>query len=431
MATSGPQLRRIAGRPLRFRDGGGGPALWAVVVSLPLIWTPSARAAPDPDDLRRLAVELRKLAVNWGCPSQPPLPYAPDPDAEDAGARYLWLWPRMDARLALLAGYAEWEGLRLSVYENEDGITVEELRERLVAERAWIETLLAATRLERCNFHVLPLDRVWPFDGSDPRHDVLLTGPRKAVRILSADAARLAGEGDLAGAAERCAAIMRLAHHQVQEPRPLFHHLLASAMLRVGIDRSKALLDHRDGFPPAGLEHLRSASELFPPEDPVGLRAAWNRSRREGARFVRSQVSERGVGWRLLHQVGELRSIERMFDGMVRRVADGGELLPGSKERWSIARAAFGEIADVAPESFSAALTLAEALGDALDSAWHAPDAKARFEAAADAIDQDPTGVLLIVVGVPKMVRRDAVECETRLNELGGLIGLAPREPTP
>jgi hypothetical protein len=378
-----------------------------------------ARAQHDPDDLRRFALELRKLLINWGNPAQPPLPYTPAPDAEDAGARYLWLWHHMDQELAQLAGYAVWEDGEMSVYENDEGVTAQDVRAKLIEQQPWIEQLLAATRLEHCNFHVLPDDRVWPFDPSDPRDRVLLTGPRKATRILAADAGRLATVGEPAAAAERCAAIIRMAAHQVQHPRPLFHHISASSLLRTGASCASQLLQqNQSNLPQVARQALVEAAAKFPHQDPMGMQAAWNRSRSEAADFVRSQLARDTIGWRLMQQIASLRAMREMFSGMFERIAGGGEILPGASDRWSIARSVFGEVADLTPQQCLAALELAEALGDSLDAAWDAPDAEQRFRASDEAVEADSTGVFMCVIGLPRVVWRDAKECETELSNL-------------
>src|SRR5688572_13829178 len=73
----------------------------------------SAQESPQPFH------EQARAFVQSFQPKHPPFRDTPAPDAENAAARYLWLFNRSDRRLVELAGWIEYDIAELRIAEND------------------------------------------------------------------------------------------------------------------------------------------------------------------------------------------------------------------------------------------------------------------------------------------------------------------------
>src|SRR5262245_39866922 len=76
----------------------------------------------------------------------------------------------------------------------------------LKAHKTDVDDLIAATRLPDCDF-----GEKWDLSGAPPQYYIQV---RRLFKLLNADAQRCLNEANPVGAGARCAAMLRMAHHQ-------------------------------------------------------------------------------------------------------------------------------------------------------------------------------------------------------------------------
>ena len=216
-----------------------------------------------------LALGIACVAIGWtgtaraqvtNPPAEPiRLSYAPV--SPNAAIRYWAVWSSIAREVSEAAGAIEWK--------DAEGVTDEARMPesyraylKVSAEHPnGIPALIQATRIPRCDFE-LELDQ---------GPSVLLPhlgGFRRAARVLRADARRLLIAGDVDGAAERIAAMLRSAAH-LQSDRTLISNLVEQAIVGVAVDELRTLA------PRLSVERrleLRAMLLRYDPRDPFRMR---------------------------------------------------------------------------------------------------------------------------------------------------------------
>jgi hypothetical protein len=405
------------------------------VASAGLIFAHSAQAQSQ-DEMQRSWDGLVYNLRNWGIPRHPPFRFEVSRTSDNAAARYLWLFQHMDPRSVTLAGYLDTSAAAFSLYENDDGLTADDLRRALSEAQPWILSFIEATRLPTYDmgFSDDPL-AVPEFD--DPRRQV--SGRRKAARVLIADACRLWHDNRPVESAERFAACIRFGRHLSAGTASMLDALIAQAIIRYAADALHTLLESPElaRMTPAAAEIILPALASVGTQDPGGVRRAANNFRRGMAAFVESQLAGGHVGFQLKRLLSESRMLQSAFSGLLGRMISGqnaGEAIRGSfRVQFSEALGVSNEVESLSHADLVAALVKARTLADDADRAWDLPDATDRLRQLDDAADEDHTGVAgLIVIGIRASYRstRECAESLAAIQEcLQTIIAARSSEP--
>lgn len=203
------------------------------------------------------------------------------PVSPNAALRYWAVWSSIPKELSDAAIAIEWKDTQ--------GVT--ELEKMPESFRAYLKTfenspapiegLLQATRIPRCDFE-LELDQgptvLLPHLGRF----------RQAARLLHADARRLLIAGDVNGAAERIAAILRSAAH-LQSDRTLISQLVEQAIVALAVEELRTLAPR---LSEAHKTELRAMLLRYDPRDPFRYRQTLAVERDVMSTWLRSSTAE-------------------------------------------------------------------------------------------------------------------------------------------
>lgn len=219
--------------------------------------------------------------------------------SDNAAARYLYLQKTMSDRLDLLANWADLKhttSLQMDEYAHEQDLTVEELTDLLETNQDWIQSVVAATRLDKFElyFNIQPLNA--PLEVDDPRYDRWLRFYRSAARILSVDAIRLSSEGRAEEAFDRAISVLYLSTQmQTNEYGPILK-LVADYVLRMGLDSiSPFVQDANRRLTQEQLDELKAVLERVDRDDPCGLFATWKLHTQQGIDFLESHLADGSI----------------------------------------------------------------------------------------------------------------------------------------
>lgn len=129
---------------------------------------------------------------------------------------------------------------------------------------------------------------------------------RDSARLLKADAARLAAEGDIDSALERVGAMFRMSH-QTRRDRTIISSLVGAAISNLACDATDQIVG-ANPIAPAQARRLLAAAEL--PDDPFAARAA---IRAEGLVFIswaKANLTGRDAG----AQLASIVAMEELAD---------------------------------------------------------------------------------------------------------------------
>lgn len=194
------------------------------------------------------------------------------------------------------------------------------------------------------------------------------------------------------------------------------HHIVAASVLDRALTAAAELLDaNAAAEDPADLAPLRDAiARLDPadPADPAGLRASWNRMRRDGAEYAASNLQQQTPGVPLLIELARIKGFHAMVEGMLN--LDNLRRHDGDVEQWlrspEAAKEIYAKILADYPEltrdNLRRALDRARELGDELDRDRTHPEAPARFREATREVDADRTSLMRFVLSYPHVIRR-------------------------
>ena len=384
-----------------------------VLLSCLVLLLPAApgRAQPSSreDESKRFWRSIGYIIQTWGKPRHPDFSDPIGPHSENAAARYLSLFKATDDRLATLAGWHDARSDRLVVLENERGVTAAELEASLVAQADWIQQVIAASALDRFDLHLADDPGAVYATEDDPRRN-FLTGTRAAARILRADAFRLWGQGQRSEATDRIAALIRLARHLATAPASSMQALVSASILNYGLDTLKNLAADGTALAPPQRRGLITALGSLDPEDPAGVHRCWLRDRQAMAAFMRSQLKGEVIGFRLQKLLVETGAIREMTEGLF------GDILAGKdvgaamrlvlRERFGIAWRAAERTDALDAGAILAALDRADELAKRADRAWNTPNAEQDLGEVQEAIEEDPTQIIALVLSYPRGVHR-------------------------
>jgi len=151
-----------------------------------------------------------------------------------------------------------------------------------------LDELIVTSRIERCDFST---DYTQGLATLMPQ----LAEMRGMAKLLDADAYRLTAEMQRDAAAERLAAIVRMARHATGEHRTLIEQLVGFALLNLACKTTDALLD-RSLMDGAGRQLVARELGKVNPDDPLGGRAALR-----GERDMIINAIETGAGMDVAH----------------------------------------------------------------------------------------------------------------------------------
>ncbi len=372
---------------------------------------PTEPQAPEPKEANegKEAQEAKERIKRWqwefwneGRPVHPPMKEAPSPDSANAAARYAWLLQGLDRKFADDCGWLD-HRMTFEILENDAGITLAPIREGLVERQGWIDAVVEAARLERCDFGSSTntggvLD---PNDASRPS----LRDFRRARDVVDADARRLAAMGAMDGASQRLAAMIRMSWHISRRDPSLLTLLSAASTLRKASELTTKLAPELDDASRAAvLVELRRLPGL----DPLGHHLRWSTARSSEISFAKSHLKDKGIGQPLRKSLVQMKHTEAIvqgiFESMVQEAVDRE---PSRAEFSRLILEKLGTVDLPAPDALRAILERSEELGEELSDRWYQADANEAFEAATREIDADASGLMSLVLFQPKATRRD------------------------
>lgn len=123
---------------------------------------------------------------------------------------------------------------------------------------------------------------------------------RNCARLLNADAYRLANLEEAAGAAERVAALYRMAAHQTND-RILISSLVSAAITSLANSTTETLI--ASGIlTPAARDTILDAMDRFNPDDPFGVKQGIAGERDIFLAWIQKTYTGPGAGWRLVSE---------------------------------------------------------------------------------------------------------------------------------
>lgn len=225
--------------------------------------------------------------------------------------------------------------------------------------RIAVNTLIRASKMDRCDFE-LPMENginvLMPHLGQ----------LRKSARLLRFDARKMLIEGKPDEAAERIAAIYRIANH-LQRDEILISTLVSVAVGGLANSESEVLIKSGK-LTAAGREAILAAIGTLDSKDPYGFKGALQGERRMTVSWVRSKYTPPNAGERFAHE------IEKEW-GMV----------PNKSEP-------LAQIAKMDDQQFANGLAQLESYHELLLSLWDLPDAPQRLELLGSRIEKGDFG---------------------------------------
>lgn len=371
--------------------------------------------------------DLAAAVAMFTHPTHPDFPEAPSPDSANAAARYLALSRDVEPELAREVGWVDTDAVGLAAHENEEGITGATIAAALERNEAWIDALVEATRLERCDWHLSDDFRAIHRGENDPRR-WMGRGGRRASEVLRADARRLwalQSPADRNKALGRVAATVRLSGHYRGTANSLMS-MIADRMLSDALDLAALLLkDARD----AERAELMETLAKLDVDDPGGSRADWKRRRSAAAAFSESQLAGGRIGVLLAYDLAQLKGIDAMVDEMFGKLLDGdaeGIFTLDDDGRRRIVDRVWKEMPELEHGRLVELLARARALGDRIDREWDSPAIAETIEEVESAIEADATGLLGYILGHPRLTHRAWRE---RLQQFGTVRALPAPDP--
>ena len=168
-----------------------------------------------------------------------------------------------------------------------------EYAKTLTENQGVIRQLLRATRIRECDWGV---EYSQGFGALMPHLGKL----RAATRVLAADSRRLAADGKVEDAAERVAAIFRMARHAAQDP------VLISSLVGLAIHNAgKAELEWlatNGHLSDAGRKNIGDAVEQIPASDPFRFHDAIKMERDIALEWIKKEFTGPAAGRRFLEQ---------------------------------------------------------------------------------------------------------------------------------
>jgi hypothetical protein len=221
-----------------------------------------------------------------------------------------------------------------------------------------VEQLLAASRMTRCDFEL-------PYENGIGVVLPHLSFLRKSARLLRLDARRLLIEGKPDEAAERVAALFRIAG-QLKSDEILINTLVGVAIASGGNTESEVLI--KSGVLTAsGRENILGAINTLGAVDPYGFKTALRGEQRITVGWVRTRYAGQG-GQKLVEE------IERDW-GMVK----------GSREELNL-------IGKMDEKQLKESLDQLDGYHELIQSMWDLPDAPARLEVIGSRIEKGDFG---------------------------------------
>jgi hypothetical protein len=322
--------------------------------------------------------------------------FAPNPRSQNAAERYAALFPQIDKHLFQLAHSVEDDFTKLTLAPGSPENGASELKASLARSHEWLAQVVAATKLDRCEFGLTEDPHFKDFPKDDPRHDYL-SHLRQIWRILRADAISLWISGERNEAVERVAAMMRLTAQLTSERSPFIDHFLISAEMSEGLALIRSL--HHIGLTETQRDVLFKSISGLKSDDPAGERAAWLSHSVIMEQFIRKGLEGGRVSPALRQDLTESRAMLVMEDA--RRNLPPKDLLAPKAQR--AMRDAIDALPPLTHDGIATALDRAARLRQDADRAWKGSDGLERLKAivAETSIAHDNTGVALIVVGLP------------------------------
>jgi hypothetical protein len=321
-----------------------------------------------------------------------------DIDSSNAAERYLALTRALKPEVARAAG---WIDLRNSGFAVADGadITLEQARELLVSSQEWINRFVSATKLEACDFmvHPEPMGSLQP--PSQPSAGQKILPLRNALRVLLADAIRLAENGHQAAAFERLAAAWRLGGHLAE--RAMQEQSLITALSAMGMQSDSAAIANRilDSNPNAAAHMGLLPTELRrTPIDDLGLIKATTIGRSESfLLFASENLRDGAIGDSLLVELVETLVADSMATNLVRDIfvkggiSDKSALLPENRDV-IVDAARLDE--NLTHQKVAAAVDRARELTTSLRENWASADSLGLLASLTEAESNDSTAVM-------------------------------------
>jgi len=233
--------------------------------------------------------------------------------------------------------------------------------EQVKARQGCVRRLVEASKLSKCDFEIAYESGI----------NALLShlGPmRKSARLLRFDARRMLIEGKPDEAAERVAALYRMAGH-IKSDEVLISSLVGVAIAGLGNSESGVLIQSGK-LTASGREQIVGAIESLGRSDPYGVKGATGGERRITVQWVRSKYHGPGAGAKFVKEV----------------TADWG-MEQGSKED-------LNEVEKLDDAAFAAELDRLERYFEVMQSQWDLPDAPNRLDVLASRIKQGEFGPL-------------------------------------
>ncbi len=222
-----------------------------------------------------------------------------------------------------------------------------------------VNQLMRATRMARCDFEL-------PYENGINVLMPHLSMFRKSARLLRFDARRLLIEGKADEAAERVAAIYRMAGH-VKSDEILIGTLVSVAIAGLGNSESEVLIKSGK-LSASGRESILQAAESLGAADPYGFKGALRGERRITVGWVRAKYKGPEAGKHFVDDVEK----------------DWG-MIPGSKPEFKV-------IAQMDERALNQSLDQLDGYHDLIESMWDLPDAPARLEVLGSRIEKGDFG---------------------------------------
>ncbi len=210
-----------------------------------------------------------------------------------------------------------------------------------------VNQLIAASKMTKCDFEL-------PYENGINVLMPHLGMMRKSARLLRLDARRLTIEGKPDEAAERIAAVYRMAGH-LKSDDILISTLVSVAIAGIGNSESQELIKSGK-LTATGRENILKAVDSLGTVDPYGFKGALRGERRITVGWVRARYTGPEAG---KHMVEEIQK-------------DWG-LVPGSREE-------LNQIAKMDEKELSKGLDQLDGYHELIASLWDLPDAPERLE---------------------------------------------------
>lgn len=233
---------------------------------------------------------------------------------------------------------------------------------KAVAEREGaVRRFLDATTLHKCDFEI----------AYEKGFNALLSHlglMRKTARLLRFDARRMLLEHKPDAAAERVAAVYRLARHMKSDDT-LISTLVAVAIAGLGNSESEVLIKSGK-LTATGRENILKAIDSLGPTDPFGVKEAVQGERLITVQWIRGQFPAPGSG-----------------PAFVKSITKEWGLAPGSREE-------LNQVEAMTDAAFAQSLDKLDEYHNLMQTQWDLPDAPARLDALATRIGEGDFGPL-------------------------------------